>query len=36
MRLVFVRQKPGKWDDTGIENVVVGLVYYSLNFFWRG
>ena len=35
MRLVFVRQNPGKWDDTGIENVVVGLVYYSLKKVWR-
>jgi len=25
MRLVCARQKLGTWDDTGIENVVVGL-----------
>jgi len=30
MRLVFSRQETGKWDDTGIESVDVGDVYYCL------
>jgi len=36
MRLVFSRQETGKWDDTGIANVDVGLVYYSLKKVWCG
>ena len=36
MRLACARQKSGKGDDTGIERVVVGLVYYSLKKVWCG
>jgi len=36
MRLAFARQSTGKWDDIVIENVEVGLVYYSLKKIWCG